>query len=285
VFGLVAIPIKVYSTSEPGHEVHFHLIHAGCGQRLKQQYACPKHGKVDREDIAKGYPATRTTMIELDPDEIDALDAVGTGEIALREFVPAAAVDPIFVDRTYSLGPGKRGERPYRLLRDALADAELVGIATYAARGKAYVVMVRPFESGLAMHQLRYRDEIKPWREVGVHALPAPARSELALAQKLVDQLRRDTFDPAAYKDEVKARVRKLLAEKVKTGETIEAEPEAPPAAIPDLMAALRASLGADGAEARGGHRPRRASRRKSAARPAAHRGTKRATATRRAHR
>jgi len=245
VFGLVSIPIKVYSTSEPGHEIHFHLIHAGCGERLKQQYICPKHGVVERSDMAKGYQVDRSKMIELDPKELDALDAVANDEIALQEFVPVTEIDPIYVDRTYYLGPDKGGDRPYRLLRDALERAKLVGVASYAARGKSYLVMVRPFENGLAMHQLRYPDEIKPWKAVGLHELAKPSAQELELASKLIDQLTHDSFDPSAYKDEVKGRVKHLLAERVKTGETIEvAETEAAPKAVPDLMAALRASLG-----------------------------------------
>ena len=245
VFGLVSIPIKVYSTTEPGHEIHFHMIHAGCGERLKQQYVCPKHGVVERSDIAKGYQVDRSKMIELDPKELDALDAVANDEIALTEFVPVTEIDPIYVDRTYYLGPDKGGDRPYRLLRDALERAKLVGVASYAARGKSYLVMVRPFENGLAMHQLRYPDEIKPWKAVGLHELAKPTAQELDLAGKLIEQLTHDSFDPSAYKDEVKGRVKKLLAERVKTGETIEVEEsEAAPKAIPDLMAALRASLG-----------------------------------------
>jgi DNA end-binding protein Ku len=245
VFGLVSIPIKVYSTSEPSHEIHFHMIHAGCGERLKQQYICPTHGVVERSDMAKGYQVDRSKMIELDPKELDALDAVANDEIALTEFVPVTEIDPIYVDRTYYLGPDKGGDRPYRLLRDALEKAGLVGVASYAARGKAYLVMVRPFENGLAMHQLRYPDEIKPWKAVGLHELAKPTAQELDLAGKLIEQLTHDSFDPSAYKDEVKGRVKALLAERVKTGETIELEQaEAAPKAIPDLMAALRASLG-----------------------------------------
>jgi len=245
VFGLVSIPVKVYSTTEPSHEIHFHMIHAGCGERLKQQYLCPKHGIVERSDMAKGYQIDRSKMIELDPKELDALDAVANDEIALTEFVPVTEIDPIYVDRTYYLGPDKGGDRPYRLLRDALEDAKLVGVASYAARGKAYLVMVRPFENGLAMHQLRYPDEIKPWKAVGLHDLAKPTAQELELAGKLIDQLTHESFDPSAYKDEVKGRVKQLLAERVKTGETIELEEtEAGPKAIPDLMAALRASLG-----------------------------------------
>jgi DNA end-binding protein Ku len=247
VFGLVSIPVRVFSTSEHSHEIHFHMIHAGCGERLKQQYVCPKHGKVERDEIAKGYQPDRHSMIELSKQELDALDAVANDEIGLAEFVPASAVDPIFVERTYYLAPDKGGDRPYRLLHDTLVAAKLVGIASYAARGNAYVVMVRPFESGLAMHQLRYPDEIKPWTEIGVAAGTKPAAAELELARKLVDQLRHDDFDPTAYKDEVKARVKKLLAAKVKSGATIEVEEAAlAKHAVPDLMAALRASLAND---------------------------------------
>ena len=184
VFGLVSIPIKVYSTTEPGHEIHFHMIHAGCGERLKQQYICPKHGVVERSDMAKGYQVDRSKMIELDPKEIDALDAVANDEIALTEFVPVTEIDPIYVDRTYYLGPDKGGDRPYRLLRDALERAKLVGVASYAARGKSYLVMVRPFENGLAMHQLRYPDEIKPWKAVGLHELAKPTAQELDLCRQ-----------------------------------------------------------------------------------------------------
>ncbi|HEY3804868.1 MAG TPA: Ku protein [Kofleriaceae bacterium] len=269
-FGLVSIPVRIVSTSEHTHEVHFHMIHAGCGERLKQQYVCPTHGKVEREDIAKGYELRKGVMIELSPKELDALDAVADEAIALVEFVPAAAVDPIFVERTYYLEPGRGGARPYRLLRDALAQAKLVGIARYAARGNSYVVMVRPYETGLAMHQLRYLDEIKPWP--GVDALPEPKSSELALARQLIGQLEHDELDMAQYRDEVKDRVRDLLADKAKTGETIVA-PEAPSAPhIPDLMAALRASLGGPEAAPRADHKPPAHRRRRAAPRARTHR-------------
>lgn len=258
-FGLVAIPVKVYTTSEPSHEVHFNLIHEGCGERLKQRYVCPKHGEVERSEMAKGFQLTKGNFVELEKDELKALEAVATDEVSLAEFVPASEVDPIYVDRSYYLGPGKGGERAYRLFRDALADSELVGIATYAARGKQYIVSLRPYEDGLLMHQLRYPDEVKPWSEVPMGKLPAPPASELALAQRVIDQLRHSKFDPSQYTDEVKARVRKLIAKKAKGGEILAPEVDKP-AAITDLMAALKASLGAgDDKPTKRAHRPTRA--------------------------
>ncbi|MGE0549926.1 MAG: Ku protein [Kofleriaceae bacterium] len=289
-FGLVAIPVKVYTSSEPSHEIHFHLIHEDCGERVKQQYVCPKHGQVDRDEMTKGYEIKRGNFVELSKEELEKLEAVASNEVEIREFVPAAAVDPIYVDRTYYLGPGKGGERAYRLLRDALEDAELVGIASYAARGKQYVVMVRAYETGLAMHQLRYGDEIKPWTEVPIDKLPKPPASELALAAKVIAHLRHDSFDPSAYEDEVKGRVRELIAEKAKGGEIVVA-PEAPRPAVTDLMAALKASLEGkpepgqresakhEGKRATNGHR--RATRRSQSHRAHATRGRRHGTRAR----
>ena len=243
-FGLVSIPVKIYSTAEPSQEIHFHLVHEGCGERLKQQYVCPKHGKVERDEMIKGFEITKGNVIEMTKDELKALEAVSNDEIALAEFVPSSAVDPLFVEKSYYLGPGKGGDRAYRLFRDAIEDSELVGIAAYSARGKQYIVMIRPFEDGLVMHQLRYPDEIKPWSEVPMGKLPKAVPTELALAGKVIDQLTHKDFDPSQYVDEVKGRVRKLIAQKAKTGEIVvpESAPEKPE--VTDLMAALKASLG-----------------------------------------
>lgn len=277
-FGLVAIPVKVFSTAEPSHEVHFHLIHAGCGERLKQQYVCPKHGVVERSDMAKGYAPKKGSVVELAQEELDALDAVANDEIGLDVFVPASAVDPIYVERTYYLAPAKGGERAYRLLHDALVDASLVGIASYAARGNAYIVMVRPFENGLAMHQLRYEDEIKPFDAVELPAMPKPAAAELALAKSIVAHLEKKTFDPTKYKDEVKVRVEKLLEQKVKKGKVIVAPDVEQAAPMTDLMAALKASLGASPSKS---HAPRahRPARKAAASRSRTAHKTKRAHA------
>jgi DNA end-binding protein Ku len=255
-FGLVSIPVKIYSTSEPSHEVHFHLLHAGCGERVHQQYVCPRHGVVARDQLAKGYELKKGTFVEFSTAELKALDAVASEEIAMTEFVPAAEVDMLLVDRSYYLGPGKGGERAYRLFRDALEHAALIGIGTFAARGKQYVVALRPYEDGLAMHQLRYPDEIKAWSEVPVPKLPKPAPAELALAGKIIAGLTKQTFDPSPYKDEVKARVKALIAKKAKGGELVAPEPVTR-AELPDLMAALKASLGAT--SSRGARAQRRA--------------------------
>jgi DNA end-binding protein Ku len=257
-FGLVAIPVRIYATSERSHEIHFHLVHEGCGERLRQQYVCPRHGTVGRDQIIKGYELSRGHFVELSRSELEALEAVASDEIAIQEFVPAPAVDPLLIEHTYYLGPGKGGDRAYRLLRDALAAADLVGIASYAARGKQYIVELLPHRTGLAMLQLRYADELKPWSEVPAPAHARPSSAELALAGKIIDNLRRATFDPSRYHDEVKGRVRDLIASKAKGGEIV-APPGAERPPVTDLMSALKASLGASGPGPDGARPARRA--------------------------
>lgn len=268
-FGLVTIPVKLYSTNQPSKELHFHLVHAGCGERVKQQYVCPEHGPVERDDMVKGYELSKGHVVELTKEELEALEAVASDDIALAEFVPRATVDPLLVDSSYYVTPDKGGERAYRLFRDALADSGLAGIASYSARGKQYVVMLRPFEEGLVMHVLRYPDEVKPWSAIPHPKLPAPPRTELELAGRVIASLRHETFDPGGYSDEVKQRVRALIAKKAKGGEISVPEPAEAPAPVTDLMAALKASLGGGGG---GNGEAKRPAARKRAARSARHR-------------
>jgi DNA end-binding protein Ku len=241
-FGLVSIPVKLYSTAQHAAEIHFHMVHRGCGERIRYELTCPRHGKVERADTVKGFELSKGNFVELEKDELAALEAATTDAIAIREFVPAAAIDPVFYDRSYYLAPDRGGHRAYRLLRDALDRVELVAVGTFAARGHENIVSVHPYETGLVLHQLRYADEVRPWAELELGTLPHPTAAELDLAEKVVDQLRHDAFDAAAYKDDVKDRVRALVAEKAKGGEIV-APPEAPHPPVTDLMAALKASL------------------------------------------
>lgn len=249
-FGLVSIPIKLYTTSESGSDVSFNMLHAACGSRLKQQYICTKDGEVvERDQMTKGYEFTKGQYVVLSPDELKALDAVATNAVELTEFVPASTVDPLLFEKSYYLGPDKGGERAYRLINEAMIESGLIGIATYSARGKQYVVAVRPFQNGLIMHQLRYADEVKAWAEVPMPDLPEVKPTELALARQIISQITVDHFDNGKYKDEVKARMLELIQNKI-DGQEITAAPEAPQGKIIDLMEALKASLGMAGGAA-----------------------------------
>jgi DNA end-binding protein Ku len=244
-FGLVSIPTKLYTTAESTGDIHFNMLHDACGSRLKQQYICTKDGEVvEREHVVKGYEFAKGQYVVLSGEELKALDAVATHTIALEEFVPASAVDPLYLDKAYYLGPDKGGERAYRLLADAMIDSGLVGLASYSARGKQYIVLVRPFQNGIIMHQLRYADEIKEWSEVPIGDLPEIKANELNLAKQIIAQIAADTFIPEKYEDEVQKRMKALIEKKVE-GQEITAAPDAPQQGkVIDLMEALKASLG-----------------------------------------
>jgi len=243
-FGLVSIPVKLFTTNETGGDIHFNMLHAACGSRLKQQYICSKDGEiVERDQMAKGYEFAKGQYVVLGNDELKALDAVATNTVALEEFVPDQAVDPVFLDRAYYLGPDKGGERAYHLLSEAMLQTGLVGIASYSARGKQYIVLVRPYRDGLLMQQLRYRDEVKSWSEVPMPDLPEIKDAELNLAKQIIQQIASDTFAPEKYRDDVKDRMMELIQKKAE-GQEITAAPEVPQGKVIDLMEALKASLG-----------------------------------------
>ena len=245
-FGLVSIPVKIYSTGDSKAAVRFNMLHAECGTRVKQQYTCPTcEDVVSRNDMARGYEFAKNQFVTLDDDEYKALQEVATNAIGLVEFVPADKVDPVYMSKSYYLGPEKGGERAYKLLAQAMVESGLVGLARYSARGKQYLVMVTPNDAGgLVMHQLKYADEVKTFDEVPIADAPDATDAELGLAKQIITQISSETFAPEKYKDDVKDRMLELINQKVE-GKEITAMPEAAPQAqVIDLMAALKASLG-----------------------------------------
>jgi DNA end-binding protein Ku len=246
-FGLVTIPVKLYSTGETAVGIQLNMLHNKCGSRLKQQYVCPVDDVVvGRDEMVKGYEYAKGQYVLFSDDEIKALAREATNAIEITEFVPLEQVDPIYYEKSYYLGPDKGGERPYRLLAEAMRQTSRAALARYAARGKDYLVLLRPFEEGLIMQQLRYYDELRPFSEVPIG--DAEVREpELNLAKQIIAQIANDRFEPTAYEDEVRKQTMDLIEKKV-AGQEITATPvEAPKAQIIDLMAALKASLGGSG--------------------------------------
>ena len=244
-FGLVTIPVKLYSTGETSTGVQLNMLHKKCGSRLKQQYICPVDNEVvERDATIKGYEYSKGQYVLFSDEELKALTPEATNAIEITEFVPLAQVDPIYFEKSFYLGPDKGGDRPYRLLAQAMLDTGRAALARYAARGKDYLVLVRPFSDGLLMQQLRYADELRAFSEVPVGAAELKD-TELKLAKQLIEQIATEEFHPEQYEDTVRNKVRALIDKKVQ-GEEISAAPEpAPKAQIIDLMEALKASLSA----------------------------------------
>jgi DNA end-binding protein Ku len=271
-FGLVTIPVKLYSTGETAVGIQLNMLHRKCGSRLKQQYVCPVDDVVvGRDEMVKGYEYAKGQYVLFTEDEIKALSREATNSMEITEFVPLEQVDPIYFEKSYYLGPDKGGERPYRLLAEAMRQTSRAALARYAARGKDYLVLLRPFEEGLIMQQLRYHDELRPFSEVPIG--DAEVREpELKLARQIIDQIANDRFEPETYEDEVRKQTMEMIEQKV-SGQEISAAPvEAPKAQIIDLMAALKASLASAAQPQDAPGRPRSAASRRPAATPAASR-------------
>ena len=243
-FGLVSLPVKLYSTTESSRSISFNWIHEECGSRIQQRFWCPQcEETVERDDLVKGYEIAKDQYVLFKPEEIKALDEVATNSIDIDQFVPLERVERLYLDRAYYLGPDKGGDRAYRLLSAALEETGRAALGRYAARGKQYVVLVRPIEDGLVMEQLRYAEEVRPFSEVPLGDGKVKAE-ERKLAVQLVEQSAVDEYKPEQYTDEVYQRMLEMIEEKVEGGKEITAAP-APPAEgkIIDLMEALKASL------------------------------------------
>ena len=246
-FGLVSIPVKLYSTGESAAGIQLNMLHGKCGSRLKQQYYCPTDNEVvGREDIVKGYEYSKGQYVLFTEEELKALIPEPTNAVEITEFVPLEQVDPVYYEKSWYLGPDKGGDRPYLLLAEAMKRTGRAGLARYVARGKDQFVLLRPFENGLIMQQLRYSDELRSFSEVPVGTAEVK-EPELKLAIQLIEQIATDEFHPEGYEDKQRMQVRALIERKVQ-GEEIKAAPvEAPKAQVIDLMAALKASLAATG--------------------------------------
>lgn len=242
-FGLVSIPVKLYSASNTSASISFNLLHSKCGSRLKQQYICSKEETiVPREEMVKGYEFSKDQYVLFSPEELKAFEEEASHTIEVTEFVLLEKVDPIYYDKTYYLGPDKGGAKPYRLLSEVMKETGRVALAKYAARGKQYLVMLRPAGEGLVMQQLLYADEVRPFSEVPLDKADVK-ESELKLARLLVDESASDAFRPEAYEDEVRKRLQEALDRKVAGKQFSFASAPKKGGEIVDLMEALRASL------------------------------------------
>ena len=268
-FGLVSIPVKLFSATEASRAISFNMLHKGCGSRLKQQYLCVKEEvPVAREDMVKGYEFAKDQYVTFTPEELKAMEEVGTGLAEITEFVPIEAIDPVYFDKAYYLAPDKGGAKPFALLAKALAESKRCALGRWAARGKQYIVMIRPAEDGLVMQQLLYAGEVRSMKEVEIPKTEVKP-AELKLARQLIDAQASETFDPSQYTDQVAERIEASVQKKVEGQEiTMTEAPEGGGGAqVIDLMEALRASLERKPAKSKATVAPARSDERKPAKR------------------
>ena len=248
-FGLVSIPVKLYSAAS-SQSVSFNLLHAKCGNRIRQQRFCPVCNEVvERDDLVKGYEFTKDQYVKVNDEELKALEGEASKAIEIAEFVPLVKVDPVYFEKSYYLGPDKGGEKPYRLLSDAMAQAEKVALAKFVMRGKENLVLVRSAQNGLMLHTMYFADEVRNFDDIAKGESAKISGAETNLALRLIEELSTEEFNPGQYEDEYRQRVLDLVSSKAEGKEITVAAPQAPRAQVIDLVAALKESLGKKGAQ------------------------------------
>jgi DNA end-binding protein Ku len=242
-FGLVSIPVKLYVATS-SQAPSFHLLHAKCGNRIRQQRVCPVDNEVvERDQLVKGYEFAKDQYVRVTDDELKALEGEASEAIEISEFVPLSKVDPIYFERSYYLGPDKGGEKAYRLLTDTMTQVGKVALAKFVMRGKENLVIVRAAQKGLMMHTMYFANEVRSFDEIPKGESAKITGAETSLAIRLIDELSNDEFEPEKYHDEYSERVLKLVNEKAEGKEITLAQPVAQRGQVIDLMAALKESL------------------------------------------
>jgi DNA end-binding protein Ku len=250
-FGLVNVPVKLYSATSP-KSVRFHQLSSKTGARIRQKRVDPTTGdEVPFEDIVKGYELSPDRYVLVEPGELEALDPKATKTIDIEEFVDQSDIDPIYYDHSYYLAPTTGGAKAYALLLEAMREANKVAIGRVVIRSKQQLCALRPTGDVMTMSTMLFGDEVVPPDRIdeldGVGEAEATKR-ELTMARQLIDSLSSE-FDPDKFRDDYRERVLDLIERKA-AGEEIAVQPEAEDTTpAPDLMAALEASL----AEVRGG--------------------------------
>jgi DNA end-binding protein Ku len=249
-FGLVSIPVKLFSAAESSEKISFNMVHRDCGSRIQQQLFCAKDERtIDRSEIVKGYEFSKGQYVLFNEEELKALEERSTQQIEITEFVSSELIDPIYFEKPYFLGPDKNGSRAYALLARMLQETGRWAVAKYAARGKGYLVVIRPLGKGLVMQQLYYPNELRSIDEIDMGDADVKD-NELKMAIQLAEMNTSDAFHPEQYRDEVRDRVRALIQKKIEGEEITSSTDEEPQAQVIDLMEALRRSLGGAPAKA-----------------------------------
>jgi DNA end-binding protein Ku len=242
-FGLVTIPVKLFSAAESSERISFNMLHQDCGSRVQQQLFCPKDERtIERSEIVKGYEFSRGQYVLFSEDELKAMEEKATQSIEISEFVPRDKIDPIYFSKAYYLAPDRGAERAYTLLSKALEQTGRWALAKYAARGKQYLVALRPLGKGLVMQQLYYPNEIRAMEDLDIGEAIVKD-NELKMAVQLAEMGATEEFHPEQYRDEVADRVRELIQKKIEGEEITATLTQEPRAQVIDLMEALRASL------------------------------------------
>lgn len=244
-FGLISIPVRLY-TAARNERVSFHMIHAVCNTRIKQQLFCPHCDRtVDRSEIVKGYEINKGQWIVIEEDEIKKIAPQSTDTMDILEFVRLADVDPIYFDASYYVVPEEPGRRAYSLLLETMRRTGYAAMAKVAMHQREYVAVIRPREQGMTLHTIYYPNEVRAVPEYTKIETAELKPQEVQLAEQLVKSLA-GPFKPGRYEDEYQKKLLELIESKGE-GKAVHAAAHKKMAPVIDLMAALQKSLGQAG--------------------------------------
>jgi DNA end-binding protein Ku len=250
-FGLVSIPVKLFSATRP-QSVSFNLLHEKDKSRIQQKIYCPVDDAiVDRSELVRGFEIEKGHYVTFTDEELKGLEASnGDPSIEITEFLPLSEVDPIYFESSYYLESDHGSGKAYRLLTDAMTSTSRVALGRYTMKGKEHLIVLRPYAKGLMLHTLYYADEVKSAEEFDRSVNEASKDAELTLAKRLIDDLTHKKFEPEQYHDTYRERVLEAAHQKA-AGEEVTVTTGAPQRGkVIDLMAALKASLEKRGAAA-----------------------------------
>jgi DNA end-binding protein Ku len=238
-FGLVNAPVQMYAAIDE-HDLELHLVHTKDGARIGYQKVCKNEEKpVPDDEIAKAYELNGKLVL-LEPEDFAAAESDGFKTIEILSFVKHEEIDPIYLQRSYYLGPQEGGEKVYLLLVEAMEKAGLSAVVRYVFHDREYLGALRVREGVLVLARMHFADEIRPADGIKPRQQQID-QQELDMALQLIRRIEGE-FDPSAYEDTYRDRLLKVIKAKQRGGETRLA-PAEEPEETPDLMEALRASL------------------------------------------
>lgn len=239
-FGLVSIPVKLYSATE-SKGISFNQLHAPCKGRINQQRWCAACDRqVEYGELEKGYEVSKGQYVVITKEELDSLPLPSKQTVTMTNFVPKDDIDMVYHDVSYYVEPDPKAQRPFTLLMKALTDKNMIGIGKIALRNKERLCALRPLGGTLMLDTLLYPDEVRVAKDTALPAIELTA-PEVAMASSLID-LMAGAFDPTQYKDHYREALEQVIEAKTNNMDIPHAAP-ASSGGIPDLMEALRASV------------------------------------------
>jgi DNA end-binding protein Ku len=245
-FGLVNIPVGLYSATRPGNEIKLRMLRASDQSPIKYKRIAEADDKeVAWEDIVKGYEYEKGEFVVLTPDDLEKVNVASNQTVDIREFVDLADIDPMFFDQPYFLAPEKGGDKAYALLREALTKSGKVGIAKVVIKTREHLAAVKPLGKALVLELMHFPDELANPNELNLPA-SVPGKKEMTMAEQLIDSMS-GKWKPEEWKDEYREAMMKLIEEKVSApGKEVRApQTRRKPSNIVDLAALLQESLDA----------------------------------------